>query len=65
MLQRPRGTRVFHQLPIIILTTASIAYFSMASDLGATPILVEWQRHGGGTRQIWVSIFRFVDSNTI
>ncbi|EPQ55272.1 family A G protein-coupled receptor-like protein [Gloeophyllum trabeum ATCC 11539] len=50
---RPRGTRVFHQLPIIILTTASIAYFSMASDLGATPILVEWQRHGGGTRQIW------------
>ncbi|TFK50251.1 heat shock protein 30 [Heliocybe sulcata] len=48
-----RGQRVFHQLPIIILTTATIAYFSMASDLGATPILVEWGRHGGGTRQIW------------
>ncbi|KZT22460.1 heat shock protein 30 [Neolentinus lepideus HHB14362 ss-1] len=50
---RPRGQRVFHQLPIIILTTASIAYFSMASDLGATPIQTEFNRHGGGTRQIW------------
>ncbi|KDQ56310.1 hypothetical protein JAAARDRAFT_36483 [Jaapia argillacea MUCL 33604] len=25
----------------------------MASDLGATPITAEWNRLGGGTRQIW------------
>jgi len=50
-LMRPRGTRLFHQLAIIVLTTASVAYFSMASDLGATPIQTEFR--GEGTRQIW------------
>ncbi|EPT01407.1 hypothetical protein FOMPIDRAFT_1048847 [Fomitopsis schrenkii] len=50
-IMRPRGTRVFHQLAVIILTTASIAYFSMASNLGATPIAAEFR--GGETRQIW------------
>ncbi|WWC99818.1 hypothetical protein V866_006726 [Kwoniella sp. B9012] len=30
----PRGQRVFHQLCLFILSTAAIAYFSMASDLG-------------------------------
>ena len=53
VLQRPRGTRLLHQLVVIVLTTASIAYFSMASDLGATPITAEFR--GGETRQIWVS----------
>ncbi|THG99183.1 hypothetical protein EW026_g3122 [Hermanssonia centrifuga] len=48
---RPRGTRLFHQLAIIILATLSISYFSMASDLGATPIEAEFR--GFGTRQIW------------
>jgi len=48
---RPRGTRVFHQIAIIVLATASVAYFSMASDLGATPIQTEFR--GQGTRQIW------------
>ncbi|OBZ75706.1 hypothetical protein A0H81_04385 [Grifola frondosa] len=52
---RPRGTRLFHQIAIIILVTASIAYFSMASDLGATPVVVEFRPHGSTvTRQIWV-----------
>lgn len=54
IVQRPRGTRLFHQLAIIILTTTSLAYFSMASDLGATPIATEF-RADGATRQIWVS----------
>ncbi|KAI0343618.1 heat shock protein 30 [Trametopsis cervina] len=49
---RPRGTRLFHQLALIILSTASLAYFSMASDLGATPIVTEF-RGDGETRQIW------------
>ena len=51
-LQRPRGTRLFHQLAIIVLSTMSISYFSMASDLGSTPIPVEFR--GEGTRQIYV-----------
>jgi len=51
---RPRGTRLFHQIAIIILTTGSLAYFSMASDLGATPIPVEFRGDGSDpTRQIW------------
>ncbi|KAJ3552893.1 hypothetical protein NM688_g3914 [Phlebia brevispora] len=51
---QPRGTRTFHQLAIVILTTASISYFSMASDLGAAPIVVEF-RAGAHvwTRQVW------------
>lgn len=53
VLQRPRGTRLFHQLAIVILTTSSLAYFSMASDLGATGISTEF-RADGETRQIWV-----------
>ncbi|KAI0682304.1 heat shock protein 30 [Cytidiella melzeri] len=49
---RSRGTRLFHQLAIIVLATSSLAYFSMASDLGATPIVTEF-RGNGETRQIW------------
>ncbi|OSC98327.1 family A G protein-coupled receptor-like protein [Trametes coccinea BRFM310] len=48
---RPRGTRLFHQVAIVVLTTGALSYFSMASDLGATPIPVEFR--GDGTRQIW------------
>jgi len=53
---RPRGTRLFHQIATIVLATFTIGYFSMASDLGATPILVEFRGHGDSaypTRQIW------------
>ncbi|KAF7791308.1 hypothetical protein EIP86_002322 [Pleurotus ostreatoroseus] len=49
---RPKGTRVFHQLALVATVTASIAYFSMASDLGATGIVTEF-RSGGETRQIF------------
>jgi len=52
--RRPRGTRLFHQIAVAVLATSSIAYFSMASDLGATPINVEFRGDGGDpTRQIW------------
>jgi len=47
-LRRNRN-RTFHQIPIIVLTVASLAYFSMASDLGFTVVL----SHRGTTRQIW------------
>ncbi|EIM87465.1 family A G protein-coupled receptor-like protein [Stereum hirsutum FP-91666 SS1] len=53
-LRRPKAF-ILHQLAIIILTTSSIAYFSMASDLGHTPITVEFNRSHEGplTRDIW------------
>ncbi|KAF8587927.1 family A G protein-coupled receptor-like protein [Ramaria rubella] len=58
---RPRGKRVFHQIPIIVLTTATLAYFAMASDLGATPIAVEFTRGRpiGTTRAVWY--VRYID----
>jgi bacteriorhodopsin len=49
--------RTFHLLNISILTTASIAYFCMASDLGFAPIQV-FQR-GPGARQFWY--VRYID----
>ncbi|TFY63764.1 hypothetical protein EVJ58_g3052 [Rhodofomes roseus] len=53
-LLRPRGTRLFHQIAIVILATFTLGYYSMASDLGATPILVEFRGYGSDpTRQIW------------
>lgn len=57
----PVGSRVFYQIPVMLLTTASIAYFCMASDLGAVPIIVEFTRGftiGGTapTRSIWVCL---------
>ncbi|KZS88188.1 family A G protein-coupled receptor-like protein [Sistotremastrum niveocremeum HHB9708] len=57
-LVRPRGQRIFHQLPVAIMTTAAIAYFCMASDLGSTPIPVEF-RQVGETRSIWY--VRYID----
>ncbi|EPQ26327.1 uncharacterized protein PFL1_05976 [Pseudozyma flocculosa PF-1] len=62
-----RRHRAFHYLFAAVLATASVAYFSMASDLGATPITVEFL-HGAGTgsgvagrptRQIWYA--RYID----
>jgi len=48
---RPRGTRFFHNIALIILLVSTISYFAMASDLGATPIQTEFRARG--TRQIW------------
>lgn len=59
----PRGQRVFHHLGLIILSTAAIAYFSMASGLGYTPIATEFAGPqgfaAGVTRQIWY--VRYID----
>ena len=56
----PRGQRVFHHLAVIILTVGSIAYFAMASDLGSTPVAVEFTRsspgEAGPVRAIWVRL---------
>jgi len=57
---RARGTRAFHILAIAILTTGVVAYYSMASDLGSTPVVAEYygmrhQNYAGvpATRAIW------------
>ncbi|BGP13102.1 hypothetical protein JCM10213_000895 [Rhodosporidiobolus nylandii] len=68
---RPIGERAFHELGSALCFTASIAYFAMASDLGSTPIAVEFIRSGSlgenwtalgvarPTRSIWYA--RYID----
>ncbi|KIJ31305.1 hypothetical protein M422DRAFT_214410 [Sphaerobolus stellatus SS14] len=58
---RPRGARLFDYLGIIILTTVTIDYFTMASNLGHTPIQVQFlrDRAPGTTRAIWYT--RYID----
>ncbi|OBZ75047.1 hypothetical protein A0H81_04248 [Grifola frondosa] len=58
-LRRPRGTRLFHQIAIIVLTVATLAYFSMASGLGGAPVTVEFRDNGltRPTREIWFARF--------
>lgn len=65
-LKVSRGERAFHYLSAAILATASVAYFSLASDLGATPVQVEFTYYGPAevngappTRQIWYA--RYID----
>ena len=65
-LKVSRGERAFHYLSAAILATASVAYFSMASDLGATPVRVEFTNYGPNevnglrpTRSIWY--VRYID----
>ncbi|KAK4054030.1 hypothetical protein OIO90_003675 [Microbotryomycetes sp. JL221] len=50
---RPTGQRAFHHLAAAICFTASVAYYCMASDLGAAAIPVEFIR-GGSLGQNWV-----------
>jgi len=50
-LRRDRN-RIPYHIPIIVLAVSSIAYYSMASDLGFTVV-----PNRRGTRQVWVCIF--------
>ncbi|GAA6006969.1 opsin family protein [Rhodotorula paludigena] len=52
---RPIGERAFHELAAALCFTASVAYFSMASDLGATAVPVEFVR-GGTLGENWVAL---------
>ncbi|GAA6062297.1 hypothetical protein JCM10212_004385 [Sporobolomyces blumeae] len=70
-MRRPVGERAFHELAAAVCFTASIAYFAMASDLGATAVPVEFVRGGSlgenwralgvqdPTRSIWYA--RYID----
>ncbi|GAC75859.1 hypothetical protein PANT_18d00103 [Moesziomyces antarcticus T-34] len=61
-----RKRRTFHYLFIPVLAISSVAWYSMASDLGATPVTVQFRHNsplGPGsrypTRQIWFA--RYID----
>lgn len=62
-LTLPRGQRVFHQIGLIILTTASVAYFTLASNYGKTVVPVEFSHANGfpvgSGRSIWY--VRYID----
>ncbi|WPH00960.1 Hypothetical protein R9X50_00379400 [Acrodontium crateriforme] len=60
---KPRQHRIFHYITASITLVASIAYFSMGSNLGWTPIDVEFQRSdhvvSGFNREIFY--VRYID----
>jgi hypothetical protein len=61
--KQPRGARTFHHIALGILFISTIIYFAMASDLGKTPIFVEFRffTHGPDrdifVRFIFLSLF--------
>lgn len=59
----PRSKRVFHYITAAITMTASIAYFTMASNLGYAAIIQEFQRSNPVVRGVYREIFyvRYID----
>jgi len=64
--RKPRTDRIFFYLCSAICGVATIAYFAMGSNLGWTPIDVEWRRTGpswpgmhGRNREIFYA--RYID----
>jgi bacteriorhodopsin len=62
-LTKPRSHRAFHYITAAITLVAAIAYFSMASNLGFTPIAVEFQRSNPRVSGQYREIFyvRYID----
>lgn len=62
-LTKPREQRLFHYITAAITMVASIAYFSMASNIGFEPIRVEFQRSDPVVRGLNREIFyvRYID----
>jgi len=60
---KPRQHRIFHYITAAITMVASIAYFSMASNLGWTGIAVEFQRSDPRVAGLYREIFyvRYID----
>ncbi|GAA6038743.1 hypothetical protein JCM8097_002376 [Rhodosporidiobolus ruineniae] len=44
--KRPKGHRSFHHPALAVLLITTVTYFQLASNLGWTPIAVEWVRAG-------------------
>lgn len=61
--RKPRSDRAFFYVSAALRFTACIAYFAMGSNLGWTPIDVEWQRSSSGVRGVNREIFyaRYID----
>jgi bacteriorhodopsin len=61
--RRPRRDRLFHYITASVVFVASIAYFTMGSNLGFTPIPVEYHRSDpvvrGNNRAIYY--VRYID----
>jgi bacteriorhodopsin len=62
-IKKNRSDRIFHYITAGLLMVASIAYFSMASNLGFTPIAVEFQRSSPRVAGQYREIFyvRYID----
>lgn len=62
-LTKPREKRIFHYITAAITMIASIAYFSMASNIGWAPISVEFQRSASTVSGLTREIFyvRYID----
>lgn len=60
---KPRTERVFHYITAAITLVASIAYFTMGSNLGFTPIGVEYVRTNPKVSGHYREIFyvRYID----
>ncbi|KAG7008723.1 hypothetical protein G7Y79_00004g013070 [Physcia stellaris] len=60
---KPRTHRIFHYITALITMVAAIAYFTMGSNLGFTPIAVEFPRSNPRVHGTYRSIFyvRYID----
>ncbi len=59
----PRRNRIFHYITASVTLVASIAYFTMASNLGYAPIAVEFMRSNPKVAGVYREIFyvRYID----
>jgi bacteriorhodopsin len=59
----PRRNRIFHYITAAITLVASIAYFTMASNLGYVGIIAEFQRSNPKVAGVYREIFyvRYID----
>ncbi|KAJ4293257.1 hypothetical protein N0V90_008539 [Kalmusia sp. IMI 367209] len=62
-IRRPRKDRIFHYITSAVVFVAAIAYFTMGSNLGFTPIQVEFFRSNPKVRGTFREIFyvRYID----
>ncbi|KAF2240389.1 family A G protein-coupled receptor-like protein [Trematosphaeria pertusa] len=61
--RKPRRDRLFHYITAAVVFVAAIAYFTMGSNLGFTPIQVEFSRSDPKVRGTFREIFyvRYID----
>ncbi|KAF8420232.1 hypothetical protein EV426DRAFT_552669 [Tirmania nivea] len=61
MMKTKHRQRVYHYLALAILLVPTIAYFTMASNLGGTPVPVEFRQRGLTERSRQIFWVRFVE----